>query len=851
MKTALIYLLQVTACSGILYGYYHIFLRNKKFHQYNRYYLLLSVVLSIVVPFLHIPVYVESGSATPLFVKTLTVFETAPFESGTVHQQPESRQSMDWKITASLIYLLAALILFVRFAAGIIRIMRMTRIYPAEKIDNIRFVRTNDPSTPFSFFNWLFWNNQVELNSDSGQQILRHEIFHIRQKHSWDIIFLEVMTICLWLNPFLHLIKKEVKAIHEFLADKHAVNENREWDYAELLLMHVLGSPNMRLTHPFFQNQIKRRIAMLTNSKKPGYQYLRKIMVLPLAAIVTVLFAFTFKNKNNQPYAGTGDNITIMVDAGHGGDDPGAIIPGKKITEATLSLEIAKAIQDAAKEFNVNVVLTRDDHGFPGNAANKDEALKKRIEMSKRVRPAAFISLHLGTSQDLTQNAYSGFEAYISRNNDSHSDRLAMAVLQSLAPLYKTRENAAIRTGQGIYVLDRNSSPSILLQCGFINNPADLAFISQKANQEKIARRILEGIVKFSSQKKEQVSIQDGQYRITMQADTFFVHTNNKRDQKSLIIINGKEHDPALLDGKAIISGEVQAFGKNDEEAIRRYGVKAVNGLLVFDNAKIVDGSRPEFIHSSRQLNDTIPTDKVFTKSEIEPAFPGGETGWTRFLEKNMNRSVAADNGAPHGKYTVVLQFIVNTDGTITEITSLTQHGYGMEKEAIRLIGTGPKWIPALQNGIKVRAYKKQLFHFTVGSDQDLVERDIKPPLKEVVVQGYPATSVTPSKKITAVEQPKNEPVVVEEAVVPGRPSKIREVPVTVSAPGKKLRNAQGKPLIIEEAVIVEQPANLVETEEVTVTGQPAKKTGPSKVKVPGKPSVKPAIKEKKLEKEN
>ena len=96
-----------------------------------------------------------------------------------------------------------------------------------ERIDHIYFINTEEPGTPFSFFKWLFWNNKIELNSEEGQQIFRHELFHIEQKHSWDIIFMEMISIVFWINPFFYLIKKEIKTIHEFFADEFATNRKR------------------------------------------------------------------------------------------------------------------------------------------------------------------------------------------------------------------------------------------------------------------------------------------------------------------------------------------------------------------------------------------------------------------------------------------------------------------------------------------------------------------------------------------------------------------------------------------------------------------------------------------------
>ena len=156
--------------------------------------------------------------------------------------------------------------------------------------------------------------------SEKGEQVFRHELFHIEQKHSLDVVYMELLTIIFWINPFLHLIKKEIKVIHEFLADQFAVTQSKNWEYAELLLMQSLGTQH-HLANPFFYNQIKRRIAMITSSQKTSYQYLRKIMVLPVATIVVALFAFSYKNKKeNVSLSSIEKPVTVVIDAGHGVD---------------------------------------------------------------------------------------------------------------------------------------------------------------------------------------------------------------------------------------------------------------------------------------------------------------------------------------------------------------------------------------------------------------------------------------------------------------------------------------------------------------------------------------------------
>jgi N-acetylmuramoyl-L-alanine amidase len=603
--------------------YYHFLLRNKKFHQYNRYFLLLATAISFCIPFFNIPVYFDAEKTTPILVQTLT--SLSPGEFGESEIPGHTLVHANWltsKNILSSVYLLIIIFLFIRFIVALFRIARLVQIYPVEKIDNIYFITTAEPATPFSFFRWLFWNNKIDLHSADGQQILRHELFHIREKHSRDIIFLEIITMLFWINPFFHLIKKEIKAIHEFLADKFAVDENKEWHYAELLLMQVLGSPHTRLTNPFFHNQIKRRIAMLTTSQKPGYQYVRKIMVLPLAAIIASLFAFTYKNKTN-PAAWSPHPITIIVDAGHGGNDPGAMSIGQDISEAEMTLTMAKQIQALAKEYNINVVMTREDENFPGGVTDKNEALKKRIAMSVAIKPAAFISLHVGVTPDKEyQTKNSGIEAYVSaKRPDAKGKILASVILQGLATTYKTDLTVKQRNQEGIWILDQNICPTVLLQCGFINNVNDLTFFRNKDNQEKIARNILDAIVKSSSIPENNT---DKFYGMVSKDTTPEKEAANKVIP---VIPANKSNDPVIAGQPVNTVNEIVVVGhpsqkSNKANTVAGHPVKKVDEVVVVGypskggKAKVVAG------HPIKQVDEVVvvgyPSQKSNNVNEVE-----------------------------------------------------------------------------------------------------------------------------------------------------------------------------------------------------------------------------------------
>lgn len=127
----------------------------------------------------------------------------------------------------------------------------------------------------------------------------------------------------------------------------------------------------------------------------------------------------------------------------------------------------------------------------------------------------------------------------------------------------------------------------------------------------------------------------------------------------------------------------------------------------------------PEMIPPDTPAVHTKDTlEKNFVKVDEEAGFPGGETAWRRFLEQNLNPAVPANNRAPAGTYTVLIQFVVAKDGSLFDIKALTNHGYGMETEVIRILRKSPRWSPAMLDGKPLNAYRKQPVTFLVEEEK-------------------------------------------------------------------------------------------------------------------------------------
>jgi N-acetylmuramoyl-L-alanine amidase len=505
--TFLLYLGKVTLCSGILLGYYWLFLRNKRFHHYNRFYLLATLLLSVLLPLIKIPVLYHSQDAVNHAVyQTLQVLTVNYGEEDMLGGGP-SKALLLWNLLnlAYWIYIIGILVLLLALVKSLLYIWRISRRYPAERIGGLTFFNTREPGTPFSFFRKIFWNNELAFNSQEGQQIFQHELFHVQQKHSTDIIITELLTAIFWFNPFFRMLKKELKAIHEFLADQYAISGNDRFAYAELLVLQTMKANQLSITNQFFQNHIKRRIAMITNNQSAHIGYRSRLMALPVLALVFCSIAFRAQRaavtENGKPVAVAGKPVTVIIDAGHGGSDPGATTPDGKVKEKDLALQISQKIQQLASGYNVNVVMTRTDDNLPGATTDKTEGLRARTALAEKIKPDMYVSIHVSYSDEPVVTR-SGFEIFVPNDTTqrvNQSKQLGSVVARELSKLYAVDETLKQRTDKNIWVLQRTPCPAVLIECGFLNNDKDLAYFSNNSNQEAVAKKILEGIVSYSN----------------------------------------------------------------------------------------------------------------------------------------------------------------------------------------------------------------------------------------------------------------------------------------------------------------------------------------------------------------
>lgn len=286
MEPILLYFGKMILCSAVMFAYYLLFLKDKTFHHYNRFYLLFSVVISMILPLVKVSYFtIETNKNLYLLLSRFNQTQT---------------QTNNYDITIySIFYTIIGVVsvtFLIKLFLGILKINSIKKQFPKETIEGIKFYQTNLNNAPFSFFRNLFWKKSININSLVGQQILKHEMVHIEQKHSWDKLLMQLTKSIFWFNPVFYSINKEINLIHEYLADKKAVKKSDTKAFAQMLLESHFSGSVLPITSPFLSSNLKKRFTMITKNQTK-YSYARKLFALPILFFMVFAYMVNAKNK--------------------------------------------------------------------------------------------------------------------------------------------------------------------------------------------------------------------------------------------------------------------------------------------------------------------------------------------------------------------------------------------------------------------------------------------------------------------------------------------------------------------------------------------------------------------------
>ena len=609
------YIIKVIICSSVLFGYYWLLLRNKIFHRYNRFYLLSIIAISIITPLVHIDIFHKENINTQT-IKILQVINSNYYADEIIGPSKQHINVTDQIIM--MLYWATSIVFGILFILGLLKINWLLKKHDRQFVQEVCLVNTSEKGTPFSFFKYIFWNNNIDISTTTGNQILLHELAHVQQKHSYDKLFINVVLIFFWCNPIFWLVRKELNMIHEFMADKIAVEDSDTKAFADMILQAAYPRYRFPLTNPFFYSPIKRRLMMLTKNKNSKSSYLARVLVLPVAVMLFAAFTLKAKSiKNDLGTVYTGKKLTVVIDAGHGGKDFGAASIDGTTLEKDIALSIVKKIKAINNNEHIDIILTRNDDNY--------QTPPEKVEFSKAHHADLFISFHVDAETIKSEkDMHSGMSIWVAKDNyknASASKLFASAIIEEFKQAYELPILVEFpqQRQRSIGILQQNDCPAVLIETGFITNKTDLAYLQTEEAKETIAKNVLTAIEKYATQHtSESVQLSVDSNIIDTVPKTAKKNTaikkNNNLPKKTLYVVNGKiVGNDKIASDKINKLQNIQSMNVITDKKIslKKYGSKGKNGAIEITTAPKVNDK----IKMKNTISESLSHDKDSVKT--------------------------------------------------------------------------------------------------------------------------------------------------------------------------------------------------------------------------------------------
>ncbi len=660
------YLLQVNIYLVVFYAFYRLLLAKETYFVLNRIYLISAGMFSLTIPFMQIEWFNQQEISQQVYVQVSQFNE--------IISQPiivaPVQNSLNWGMLIVGIYLAGSIFFVIRF---------FLRLYAVKK--TLAEIKNG---LAFSF-----WKQKVVAqNLPEVATINHHEDIHIKQLHTFDVIFFEILGIITWFNPIIYLYKETVKSIHEYLADEAAAKfQGNKETYAMLLLNQAFGVNENTLTNGFFKkSMVKKRIFMLYKERSKKTAVLKYGIFLPLFAAALLLSSA--KIRENEQILAVAEQVKLEE--------------VKNIVAETLNLPEKEAaeIQNDAEKKAVPIASSNYEQNdiepfyryLTSAIKYPSTALKNKIQGNLVVTFTVFnkgireinVSPKLGYGADeevtvplakygggiLADGKYCMLIEY-RLNNDSTAPILnknaatkqgfqnlnTIVIVGNAQQQTSTWENRPVHIGGSKFF--RPSFP------GGLKN--FLAFVNQHIKYPEEAKKAnIKGDVNVSFTVKKDGSLTD-------------ISTDGKlgygTDEEAIRVLK--------LSPKWIPS----SLGEPIEES---YSMP-----IKFANNQ----PQSEDKHAQTAIEDKTVYSVV--SMDNPPKFPGGMAKFYQFLSDNVKYPPMAAENNIQGN--VFVSFTVEKDGSLSELKVDRPLGYGTDEEAIRVLRLSPKWDAGIQDGKAVR----------------------------------------------------------------------------------------------------------------------------------------------------
>ena len=583
MGTFLVYILKSAACLAVFYLFYKLLMSRDTFHRFNRFALLGLLVLSSLLPLVEASVNSPAAvQETMLTLEQLLLLADIQPEGESMAAATPSATVL-WLRAALLVYLTGIVFFIVRNLCSLARLGRLIRQGKREALDsylpdrkekNVRLVVHDHDIAPFSWMHWIvIARKDLEEN---GREILIHELAHIRNRHSWDLLLADLCIFVQWFNPAAWLLKQELQNIHEYEADETVLREGvNARNYQMLLIKKAVGTRLYSMANSFNHSSLKKRITMMLKEKSNPWARAKYLYILPLAALAVTAFA--------RP------EVSAVAD------------------EISAVKVIAPAVHDSIQP-NVQTAVAAPSSAldqmpeFPGGMEALNTYLRNNIRYPQEAQKAGIQGRVI--IQFIVSKDGSITDAEVVESVDPQLDAEGLRLIKNM-PRWKPgmRKGQAIRVKQTLpirFAFTKTSdkpenSNSIFLKNGSYNS--SLKDVILLVNEQEVSPEIFRAI---DPQRIQSVTVLKDQASLakytTDKSKTGIIQVKlKKEDQASDINIPTIRFDSqtskslVIIDGKAADATAVQALSPSQiksikvlkgQQAVDLFGEAAKNGAI-------------------------------------------------------------------------------------------------------------------------------------------------------------------------------------------------------------------------------------------------------------------------------
>jgi TonB family protein len=629
-----------------------LFLRNERFFFLNRMYLIAGILTSFFFPLISVH-----------YTVVLPVIRNFQTESAVVSEIQNAGSSIipDLKLILLVLYLSGVLFVFtliIRQGRSLFRTIKKSEII---FLRPIKLIKTPDYTSAFSFFSYVFVNPSI--TDIETKEIMNHELVHIRQKHWFDLLLVELLCMIQWFNPLVWIYVRFIRQNHEYLADEVALQRTSDPAiYRAVLLNQIVGAPVVSLTNFFNYSLNKKRFNMMKNIISSPYRKMKMLLILPVFAIVLYSFAkpdYRYKyvdersGNNGQVFSSQTKTVKGIVQQQDGESLPGANVVIQGTTMGTVA--------DAKGYFNIDNV---PDDGFLviSFVGFKSKVLKPVFNTEMKINmvrdTVKFLNENISTPPPPPPPPSGS-----SINTDGH---IPMYVVDGITVPRTEAEKIDPDSIESVYVLKDKSA-------------------TEKPATDKYGEKGKDGV--------------------------FEIITKGKT-AKMLVIIDGVLHEK---DGMSTIHlDDIKTMNVlTEKQAIEKYGEKGKNGAIEVSLYKSED-EKPDIKVVATYPGDPKtgiepvevvqsvpkPGKDAFVVMEEIPEFQGGTDAMVAWITSNLKYPAEAVKAKITGK--VYVNFVVSSTGKVKNVVVSKSASPMLNAEAIRVISSMPEWKPGSQRGTAV-----------------------------------------------------------------------------------------------------------------------------------------------------